>query len=112
MHKSQRPTPYPINSAARADKMAELKLTMTGHQAWAWVRAANKAVRQRAQYGELCGAHCRSTGKPCVSLAMVNGRCARHGGKCTGAKTAAGRTKALSNFPHYVARHGLPTTRV
>lgn len=30
---------------------------------------------------KLCGAHARSTGKPCRRLAMPNGRCDMHGGK-------------------------------
>ena len=31
-----------------------------------------------------CGAHARTTGKPCRSPAMANGRCRMHGGKSTG----------------------------
>ena len=31
-----------------------------------------------------CGAHCRTTGKPCRGYAMRNGRCRMHGGKSTG----------------------------
>jgi hypothetical protein len=32
-----------------------------------------------------CGAHSRSSGKPCRNGAMKNGRCRMHGGKATGA---------------------------
>ncbi len=32
-----------------------------------------------------CGAHARTTGKPCRQPAMRNGRCRLHGGKSTGA---------------------------
>lgn len=32
-----------------------------------------------------CGAHARTTGKPCRSPAMGNGRCRMHGGKSPGA---------------------------
>jgi len=28
-----------------------------------------------------CGAHARTTGKPCKKVAMVNGRCRSHGGR-------------------------------
>jgi hypothetical protein len=28
-----------------------------------------------------CGAHCRTTGKPCRGPAMANGRCRMHGGR-------------------------------
>lgn len=32
-----------------------------------------------------CGAHARTTGAPCQSPAMSNGRCRMHGGKSPGA---------------------------
>ena len=32
----------------------------------------------------LCGAHCRTTGKPCKNPPMPNGRCRMHGGKSPG----------------------------
>ena len=38
-----------------------------------------------------CGAHARSTGRPCQAMALLNGRCRNHGGCSTGAKTQAGR---------------------
>ena len=42
-----------------------------------------------------CGAHCRTTGAPCKSVAMANGRCRMHGGKSTGRPATHGqRTKA------------------
>lgn len=31
-----------------------------------------------------CGAHCRTTGNPCLNAPMANGRCRMHGGKSTG----------------------------
>ena len=31
-----------------------------------------------------CGAHCRTTGEPCLNFPMPNGRCRMHGGKSTG----------------------------
>lgn len=31
-----------------------------------------------------CGAHCRTTGKPCLNFPMPNGRCRMHGGKSPG----------------------------
>lgn len=31
-----------------------------------------------------CGAHCRTTGKPCLNFPMANGRCRMHGGKSSG----------------------------
>jgi len=46
----------------------------------------------------MCGAHARSTGKPCKRFAMTNGRCDMHGGKSTGAKK-----------PHRHVTHGLRT---
>ena len=40
-----------------------------------------------------CGAHARTTGEPCQAQALKNGRCKLHGGKSTGARTQAGRTR-------------------
>jgi hypothetical protein len=37
-----------------------------------------------------CGAHARTTGQPCLSPAMKNGRCRMHGGKA-GRKPIHGR---------------------
>ena len=48
----------------------------------------------------MCGAHARSTGKPCRQLAMRNGRCYLHGGKSTGAKN-----------PHRPIKNGLYTKK-
>lgn len=45
-----------------------------------------------------CGAHARSTGKPCQMKALANGRCRLHGGLSTGPKTAEGRVRALANL--------------
>lgn len=41
-----------------------------------------------------CKAYARTTGKPCNSPAMKNGRCRMHGGKSTGPKTEKGRARA------------------
>ena len=38
----------------------------------------------------LCGAHCRTTGKPCQAYPMPNGRCRMHGGKSTGRPVTTG----------------------
>ena len=46
------------------------------------------------QLAPRCGAHARTTGQPCRSPAMKNGRCRMHGGKA-GRKPTHGRyTKA------------------
>ncbi len=47
----------------------------------------------------MCGAHARSTGKPCRRFAMANGRCDMHGGKSTGAKN-----------PNRPIKHGMRTS--
>jgi hypothetical protein len=39
---------------------------------------------------DTCGAHCRSTGKPCQNYKMPNGRCRMHGGKSTGRPITSG----------------------
>lgn len=38
----------------------------------------------------LCGAHCRTTGNPCLNFPMPNGRCRMHGGKSTGRPQTSG----------------------
>ncbi|MFM9991836.1 MAG: HGGxSTG domain-containing protein [Burkholderiaceae bacterium] len=38
-----------------------------------------------------CGAYARTTGNPCQAKALTDGRCVRHGGASTGAKTLEGR---------------------
>ena len=41
-------------------------------------------ARQALEQHPKCGAHARTTGKPCRNPAMQNGRCRMHGGKSTG----------------------------
>ncbi len=43
------------------------------------------------KFKKQCGAHARTTGKPCQAQAMTNGRCKLHGGMSTGPKTPEGR---------------------
>jgi len=43
-----------------------------------------------------CGAHARTTGNPCRSPAMPNGRCRMHGGKAGRKPTHGGYTKAAT----------------
>ncbi|MFT3820467.1 MAG: HGGxSTG domain-containing protein [Rubrivivax sp.] len=41
-----------------------------------------KAMREAPRFlSPRCGAHARTTGKPCKGPAMKNGRCRMHGGK-------------------------------
>lgn len=37
-----------------------------------------------------CGAHCRTTGNPCLNFQMPNGRCRMHGGKSSGRPQTSG----------------------
>ena len=54
-----------------------------------------KKIANPMQLAPRCGAHARTTGKPCRSPAMANGRCRMHGGKSTGRPQKHGRyTKA------------------
>jgi hypothetical protein len=53
-------------------------------------------AREALKHHPCCGAHARTTGKPCKSPAMSNGRCRMHGGKSTGRPIIHGRcTKAV-----------------
>ena len=45
--------------------------------------------------GEVCGAHARTTGRPCQAPAGPNGRCKLHGGKSTGPRTEAGMARTV-----------------
>lgn len=40
-----------------------------------------------------CGAHARTTGRPCKAPAMKNGRCKLHGGRSTGPRTIEGKAR-------------------
>lgn len=51
---------------------------------------------QKAHDAPRCGAYARTTGEPCKSPAMANGRCRMHGGKSTGAPEG----KANGNYRH------------
>ena len=42
-----------------------------------------------------CGAHARTTGRPCQAKALANGRCKNHGGMSTGPRTNEGK-KAIA----------------
>ena len=45
---------------------------------------------------KVCGAHARSTGKPCqCKLVYRGGKCRLHGGLSTGPRTPEGKEKAL-----------------
>ncbi len=49
-----------------------------------------------------CGAKAKTNGhKPCRRIAMANGRCHLHGGKCTGAKTKEGKLRQkMASWKH------------
>jgi hypothetical protein len=49
----------------------------------------------------ICGAHARSTGKPCQAKAMKNGRCRNHGGLSTGPKTPGGKARSSANLKQF-----------
>ncbi len=53
-----------------------------------------------APYAPRCGAHARTTGKPCKKAAMANGRCRNHGGRSPKGKDS----------PRY--KHGFRTKEV
>lgn len=97
MKRNRRPVPFPWPSSAYRNEFARLRLL--GHSTyWArhLIREANHRARMFPLKGEKCEAYARSTGKPCRAPAMTNGRCPRHGGLSTGAKTPEGKAKALA----------------
>ncbi len=50
-----------------------------------------------------CGAFARSTGQPCLSKALRNGRCRLHGGLSSGPKTFEGKAKVAAATKHRMA---------
>ena len=50
-----------------------------------------------------CGAHARSTGKPCCAPPMQNGRCRLHGGLSTGPQTSVGREAVAKSVAQRMA---------
>jgi hypothetical protein len=58
-----------------------------------------------------CGAHCRTTGKPCKAPAMANGRCRMHGGTSTGRPIVHGRATKAAKQERREVRELLRTLR-
>jgi hypothetical protein len=63
----------------------------------------------------ICGAKARTNNyKPCRRISMTNGRCHLHGGKSTGAKTAAGKLiQKMASWKHGMrSKEAIAETRV
>lgn len=60
-----------------------------------WGRRLRAFLAKHEHGRATCGAHARSTGKPCKNTVVnpENGRCRLHGGLSTGPKTEAGRQR-------------------
>ena len=63
--------------------------------------AASKRVIPSKKSRKKCGAHARTTGKPCQAKALANGRCKLHGGLSTGPKTDEGKERAKANLKQF-----------
>jgi hypothetical protein len=84
-----RPRKDIFTDAMRAELGASMPADFVEHYLAHWgYRYAKSFCRQFR-----CGAHARSTGKPCRAPAMKNGRCRRHGGMSTGPRTPEGRAR-------------------
>ncbi|MHB1214228.1 MAG: HGGxSTG domain-containing protein [Thiobacillus sp.] len=68
---------------------------MTRQQASKHITRLRHAALLRPMPGEVCGAHARTTGKPCQAPAGPNGRCKLHGGKSTGPRTLEGKARTV-----------------
>ena len=101
MRRQDRPIPFPRGTDAYRQEFLRLKA-----QGWTWrgirqlIRCANNAARWSPLPGERCGAHAKSTGKPCMAKAGPNGRCRVHGSS-RGPTTPEGKAKALLNLRQY-----------
>jgi hypothetical protein len=78
------PKPNPITKAALERALAEIHPDR--ETAIELVRLGIYRIgKHRRLHNGTCGAHARSTGKPCQAPAMENGRCKLHGGLSKGA---------------------------
>lgn len=69
------------------------------------LEALEAAMGEGWQHRATCGAHARSTGKPCQAPPRANGRCKLHGGKSTGPRTPEGKARvAAANRRRWAAR--------
>jgi len=72
---------------------------------------AEKLRKELGKVDLICGAIEKATGKICSNEpaeGSTNGRCARHGGLATGARTEEGRAKAMANLnPRARLIHGM-----
>lgn len=96
MNPKLRPLPYDTPEAR--EKGIRFWMTfegMTRRQASKHLTQLRHEAMQTPVPGEACGAHARSTGKPCKAPAGPNGRCKLHGGLSTGPRTATGKTRTL-----------------
>lgn len=75
------------NSAETARKQRDAKIRAI----------VNMKPHQSGYYDRTrCGAHSRSTGKPCTAKGLLpSGRCRNHGGASTGPKTAEGKARIV-----------------
>ena len=65
------------------------------------IRFTTKTPRSKRGHWLRCGAHCKSTAKPCRARALANGRCKYHGGLPPGRKTLEGKARALASLHQF-----------
>lgn len=68
---------------------------MTRQQASKYITRIRHEAMRTPMRGEVCGAHARTTGKPCQAPAGPNGRCKLHGGRSTGPRTTEGMARTM-----------------
>ena len=85
--------------------MASIRKIFRDYERMLARNAAQEAASKRAipskKSRKKCGAHARTTGKPCQAKALANGRCKLHGGLSTGPRTMEGKQKSLRNLKQF-----------
>src|SRR5512139_3000695 len=96
MNPKLRPLPYDTpESRARGIHFWRSYGGMTYREASKQITRVRNEARRTPMHGEVCGAHARTTGKPCQAPAGPNGRCKLHGGKSTGPTTSEGKARTV-----------------
>lgn len=100
MNPRLRPVPFPYPAGWRAEYRRLCARGASDYVARFEINSANRKARLLPMKSERCGAHAKSTGKPCMASARSNGRCRVHGSS-RGPTTPEGRARALLNLKQF-----------
>lgn len=95
MNPKLRPLPYDTPEARAKGIRFWMSTGMSRQEAIRQINKLRREGRRIPMPAEICGAHARSTGRPCQAPAGPNGRCKLHGGNSTGPRTEHGLARTL-----------------